>query len=106
MGVFQRYIKKDKNGDAILNKKGKPQKEGPWFIHYPDSRDPKTGKIKYKTTKGSFSKKKAEQIFRAKCDEFKEKEQFGVQIDSEMTFEELMIWGLDQEVMKAKVCFG
>lgn len=103
MGIFQRYNKKDKNGDIVLNKKGKPQKEGPWFIQYPDSRDPKTGKIKYKTTKGSFSKKKAEQIFRAKCDEFKEKEQFGVQIDSDITFEELMEWGLNQEVMKAKV---
>jgi len=103
MGVFQRYNKKDKNGDVVLNKKGKPQKEGAWFIQYPDSRDPKTGKIKYKTIKGSFSKKKAEQIFRAKSDEFQQKEQFGVQIDSEMTFEELMIWGLEQEVMKAKV---
>lgn len=103
MGVYQRYNKKDKNGDIVLNKKGKPQKEGAWFIQYPDSRDPKTGKINYKTIKGSFSKKKAEQIFRAKSDEFQQKEQFGVQIDSEMTFEELMLWGLEQEVMKAKV---
>ncbi len=103
MGVFQRYIKKDKNGDAILNKKGKPQKEGPWFVQYPCGRDPKTGKIKYNTIKGSFSKKKADQIFRAKSDAFQEKEQFGVQIDSDITFEALMEWGLNQEVMKAKV---
>lgn len=102
MGVFQRYKKKDKNGNDVLNEKGKPQKEGCWFIQYPDSRDLKTGKIKYKTEKGSYSKKKAEQIFRAKSDAFQEKEQFGVQIDSEITFEGLMAWGLDQDVMKVK----
>ena len=103
MGIFQRYNKKDKNGNIFLDKKGKPQKEGPYFIQYPYVRNPQTGKLKYKTQKASFSKKKAKQMFRAKCDEFKEKEQFGIQIDSEMIFKDFMKWGLDQEVMKTKI---
>ncbi|SLM30766.1 putative Integrase family protein [Desulfamplus magnetovallimortis] len=102
MGVFQRYIKKDKNGNAVLDKKGKPKKEGPWFAQYPHERDPKTGKIKYRTEKVSFSKKKAEQFFRTKSDKFQEVEQFGVQPNTDMSFEELVNWGLDQEVMKIK----
>jgi len=102
MGVFQRYIKKDRHGNIVFDKKGNSQKEGPWFIQYPHARDPKTGKIQYRTEKGSFSKKKAEQIFRAKSDEFQALEQFGVQVDTEMTFVKLITWGLEQEVMKAK----
>ena len=43
MGIFQRYIKKDKNGKPIIGKDGKPQREGPWFIQYPHARDPETG---------------------------------------------------------------
>jgi len=101
MGVYQRYKKKNKDGDD-----GKPVKEGAWFVQYPHSRDPVTGKIKYKTIFGSHSKKKADKIFRAKTDAFHEFEQFGVQIDGDMTFGELMDWGLDQEVMKAKVSAG
>ena len=63
MGVFQRYTKKNKDGDIIIGKDGKPVKEGAWFVQYPHSRDPVTGKIKYRTIKGSYSKKKAERIF-------------------------------------------
>jgi len=102
MGLFQRYTKKNKDGDNIIGKNGKPVKEGPWFVQYPHSRDLVTGKIKYRTIKGSYSKKKAEKIFREKSDAFVEMEQFGVSVDSEMTFSELMDWGLDQEVMKDK----
>lgn len=102
MGIFQRYIKKDKDGNAILDQNGKPRKEGPWFIQYPHSRDPLTGKIGYRTEKASFSKKKAETIFRFKVDAFQEKEKLGIQVDHDMTFGQLMDWGLAQEVMKAK----
>jgi len=103
MGIFQRYIKQDKDGSPILDKDGKPRREGPWFIQYPHTRDPQTGKIKYRTEKASFSKKKAETMFRAKVDAFQEMEKFGVQIDAEMTFSAFMDWGLGQEVMKDKV---
>jgi len=102
MGIFQRYIKKDKDGNPILGKKGKLKKKGPWFVQYPYARDPQTGKIKYRTEKASFSKKKAEKIFRAKCDVFCEMEKLGVQVDHEKPFSELIDWGLSQEVMKVK----
>ena len=102
MGVFQRYTKKDKNGNDIQDKDGKPKKEGPWFVQYPFARDPKTGKIKYRTEKASFSKKKAESIFRAKVDAFQEKEKLGIQVDPEISFNDLIDWGLKQEVMKVK----
>ncbi len=102
MGIFQRYIKTDTNGNPVIGKNGKPVREGPWFIQYPYERDPQTGKVKYRTEKASFSKKKAEKMFRTKCDAFQEMEKFGVQIDTEMTFSELMDWGLRQEVMKNK----
>ena len=52
MGVFQRYKKTDKDGNPVLDKKGKPKREGPWFMQYPYSRDAQTGKIKYRTEKG------------------------------------------------------
>ena len=102
MGIFQRYNKIDEDGNPVIGKNGKPVREGPWFIQYPHSRDPQTGKIKYRTEKASFSKKKAEKMFRAKCDAFQEMEKFGVQIDTEMTFSALIDWGLKQEVMKDK----
>ena len=102
MGIFQRYIKTDTNGNPVKGKNGKPVREGPWFIQYPYERDPQTGKIKYRTEKASFSKKKAEKMFRAKSDAFQEMEKFGVQIDTEMTFSTFIDWGLKQEVMKDK----
>lgn len=102
MGIFQRYVKKDKDGKPILGKNGKPVRTGPWFIQYPFARDQQNGKIKYRTEKASFSKKKAQRMFRAKTDAFLEMEKLGVQVDQEMTFSKLMDWGLGQEVMKAK----
>ena len=102
MGIYQRYVKKDAKGKVILNKDGKPIKTGVWFIQYPVSRDPETGKVKYKIEKASFSKKKAEKIFRLKVDAFQDYEKLGVQVDNEMTFNGLIEWGLAQEVMKAK----
>ena len=102
MGIFQRYTKTDKNGSPVIGKNGKPVREGPWFIQYPHERDPQTGKVKYRTEKASFSKKKAENMFRLKCDAFQEMEKFGIQIDSEMTFNIFMDWGLRQEVMQDK----
>jgi len=102
MGIFQRYIKKNKNGNLIFDKHGNPEKEGPWFIQYPHARDPETGKICYRTEKATFSKKKAEKIFRAKIDAFQEREKLGICIDQEITFGELIDWGLNQEVMQAK----
>jgi integrase len=102
MGIFQRYIKKDVRGNLITGKDGKPKREGPWFVQYPHARDPETGKIQYRTEKASFSKKKAEKIFRAKVDAFQEMDQLGVQANPELTFSKLMDWGLSQEIMKAK----
>ena len=102
MGIFQRYNKIYKDGNPVIGKNCKPVREGPWFIQYPYERDPQTGKIKYRTEKASFSKKKAEKMFRAKVDAFQELENFGVQIDPDMTFREFMDWGLNQEVMKNK----
>ena len=69
---------------------------------YSHSRDPETGKIKYRTEKASFSKKKAVKIFRSKVDAFQEMDQLGVQVDPELTFSMLMDWGLGQDVMSAK----
>ena len=103
MGIFQRYIKKDIRGNPIIGKDGKPKREGPWFVQYPHSRDPETGKIKYRTEKASFSKKKAEKIFRAKVDAFQEMDQLGVQVDPELTFSKLMDWGLSQDIMRQKL---
>jgi len=102
MGIFQRYTKRNKDNDIVIGKNGKPVKEGPWFVQYPHSRDPGTGKIKYRTIKASYSKKKAARIFREKSDAFTEMEQFGIQVDAEIIFSELMDWGLNQEVMKNK----
>jgi integrase len=102
MGVFQRYVKKDNGGNPVVGRDGKSKREGPWFVQYPHSRDPETGQIKYRTEKASFSKKKAEKIFRAKVDAFQEMDQLGVQVDPELTFSKLMDWGLEQDVMSAK----
>ncbi len=71
-------------------------------MQYPHSRDPETGKIKYRTEKASFSKKKAEKIFRSKVDAFQEMEKLGVQVDPELSFSRLIEWGLEQDVMNAK----
>jgi hypothetical protein len=102
MGIFQRYIKTDKNGNPIIGKNGKPKREGPWFVQYPHERDPETGKIKYRTEKASFSKKKAEKMWQAKVDAFQDLDKLGVSIDVEMTFSQLIEWGLKQDVMQAK----
>jgi len=102
MGIFQRYIKVDKDGNPVIGKDGKTQREGPWFIQYPHARDPETGKIKYRTEKASFSKMKAEKMWRSKVDAFQDKDKFGVSIDAEMSFSEIIDWGLSQEIMKAK----
>ena len=102
MGTFQRYVKKDKDGNPILGKNGKPKKEGPWFIQYPHMRNPQTGAVKYRTEKASFSKKKAEKMFRSKVDAFQDLDKLGIQVDDEMTFTDLVDWGLSQEVMEAK----
>jgi len=102
MGIFQRYIKNDVRGNPIIGKDGKPKREGPWFVQYPHARDPETDRIKYRTEKASFSKKKAEKIFRAKVDAFQEMDQLGVQVNPELTFSKLMDWGLSQDIMKAK----
>ena len=84
MGIFQKYIKKDKSGDPIIGKDGKPRREGPWFMQYPYTREPETGKIKYRTEKASFSKKKAEKMWQAKVDAFQEMDILGVAIDIKM----------------------
>src|SRR5210317_734406 len=102
MGIFQRYIKNDVRGNPIIGKDGKPKREGPWFVQYPYTREPETGKIKYRTEKASFSKKKAEKMWRAKVDAFQEKDKLGVAPDLEMTVTEFIDWGLKQDVMQAK----
>ena len=40
-------------------------------------KDPETGKVKYRTEKASFSKKKAQKMWQAKVDAFQEKEKSG-----------------------------
>ena len=47
-------------------------------------------------------KKKAEKMWRAKVDVFQDVDTLGVAIDSEMTFNKLINWGLKQDVMQAK----
>ena len=89
MGVFRKN--KDKNG--------KPT--GPWYVQYPASRDAK-GKIKYKTLKASWQKKLAQEMLRKKQDEFLEKDKLGMAHKSDMSFSELIDWGLSQEIMQAK----
>jgi hypothetical protein len=55
MNVYQKY--KDAQG----------RKTGPWFIKYPVSRDPVTGKInRYKIEKVGHSKKLAERAWQKK----------------------------------------
>ena len=89
MGVFRKS----------KDEKGKPA--GPWFIQYPHSRGA-DGKIKYKTEKASWQKKKAQDMLRKKQDEFLERDKMGIRVNPDLTFSELMDWGLSQEVMKVK----
>ena len=103
MGIFQKYIKTDKNGDPIIGKNGRPRRNGPWFIQYPYARDSKTGKILYRTEKATWNKKKAERMWRAKVDAFQEKDKLGVALDLEMTFTKLIDRGLEQDIMQAKL---
>jgi len=77
---------------------GKPT--GPWYVQYPHKRDI-NGKVKYKTVKASWSKKKAQDLLRKKQEEFLERDKLGIQ-NRDMTFTELMDWALSQEVMRAK----
>jgi integrase len=74
----------------------------PWFIQYPHARNPKTGEVQYKTLKASWHKKKAREILLKKQEEFYLSERLGAPPKIEMTFAELIDWGLSQEVMKAK----
>jgi len=90
MGVFKKY----------RDREGKPT--GPRFIQHPRERDPSTGRIKYKTIRASWKKKKAQEMLRKKQDEFYEKMRFGIVADPKMTFGQLLSWGLQQEVMQAK----
>lgn len=89
MGIFRKS----------KDKQGKPT--GPWFIQYPHTRDT-NGKIKYKTEKASWQKKKAQDMLRKKQDEFLERDRMGIRVNPDLTFSELMDWGLSQEVMKVK----
>jgi integrase len=91
MGVFRKY--RDAHGNLT----------GPWFIQYPVERDIPTGKIKYRTKKASWKKKKAEKILREKQADFYERERLGLTVDPDLSFKKLVDWALDQEVMKAKV---
>jgi integrase len=93
MGVFRKG--RDSDGNPT----------GAFYIQYPAGRDPLTGRIKYKTKRASWSKRKAEQMFRKKQDEFYERERLGVTVDPDLTFSQLMQWGLEQEVMKAKASY-
>ena len=102
MGIFQRYLKKDRSGKTVIGKNGKPVRTGPWFIQYPHARNPKTGDVQYKTLKASWHKKKAREILLKKQEEFYLRERLGEAPKKETTFAELIDWGLSQEVMKAK----
>jgi len=56
----------------------------------------------YRTVKASFNKKKANKMFRVKVDEFQDQETFGRRGNSEISFSDLIDWGLNQEIMKIK----
>ena len=90
MGIFR------KSKDS----KGKPT--GPWYIQYPHDRDIKTGKIRYKTVRASWHKKKAQEMLKKKQEEFYQAERLGFKHDPDISFSDLMDWGLSQEVMKVK----
>lgn len=90
MGIFKK----------TKDKRGKPT--GPWYIQYPYERDSGTGKIKYRTERVSWQKKIAQELLRQKQEEFLERDKLGITQKRDMTFSELMDWGLSQEVMKAK----
>lgn len=90
MGIFR------KSKDS----KGKPT--GPWYVQYPAERDAITGKIQYKTERASWHKKKAQDLLRQKQEEFLERDKLGITCNRDMSFAELMDWGLAQEVMKVK----
>jgi len=91
MGIFRKS----------RDKQGKPS--GPWYIQYPHERDLGTGKIKYRTERASWQKKKAQDLLRRKQEEFLERDKLGIAYKRDMAFSELIDWGLSQEVMKAKV---
>jgi hypothetical protein len=61
MNVYQKYK------DALS------RKTGPWFIKYPISRDPLTGRIKYKIEKVGESKRLADRAYQKKMVEWAEK---------------------------------
>jgi len=90
MGIFRKS----------KDNKGKPT--GPWYVQYPADRDPITGKIKYKTERASWHKKKAQDLLKQKQEEFLEQDKLGIIYKRDMSFAELMDWGLAQEVMKVK----
>lgn len=89
MGVFRKS----------KDEKGKPT--GPWFIQYPHRRDA-DGKIKYMTERASWQKKKAQELLKQKQEEFLERDKSGNLHKRDMSFSDLIDWGLSQEVMKAK----
>lgn len=93
MGVYQRY--RDENGRPA----------GPWFAKYPYRRDPRTGKIVYRTKKASHSKKLAEKFLKRKEDEFFRRDEQGLAIEDpkpKIIFAELMDWYLEQDSVRAK----
>ena len=90
MGIFRKS--KDNRGKLT----------GPWYVQYPADRDPTTGKIKYKTERASWHKKKAQDLLKQKQEEFLERDKLGITYKRDMSFAELMDWGLAQEVMSVK----
>lgn len=88
MNVYQKY--KDAQGP----------KTGPWFIKYPTSRDPLTGKIKYKIEKVGYQKKLAERAYQKKMVEWAEKKYLDIKEESTLTFSQLVQWFLELPVVR------
>ena len=88
MNVYQKY------------KDGQGRKTGPWFIKYPISRDPLTGKIKYKIEKVGFQKKLAERAYQKKMVDWAEKKYLDIKQESNLTFSQLVQWFLELPVVR------
>jgi len=75
---------------GIYKRKKKGKSYGQYVIKYPYDRDEETGKILYTTRTAGFYRKTAEEIYKRKITEWKEKVHLGVAPNKSMTLGELI----------------